>query len=99
MSGPDWRDARQMFGADARRVIWTPADAARAESLVAEFGGILSKYAGDASGVCVEWMDPSGYRVALEGVDASSVLGSLSAMLRTRRGTRTEGEGSSSFFA
>lgn len=94
-----FHDMRQAFGADRRRTIWTPADASRAEALVAEFGGILSQYTGDESGVCVEWLDPSGYRVALEGVDASSVLAGLSAMLRDRRVTGSEVRSFPSFFA
>ena len=91
MSGP-YRpeDARRLFGGDARRAIWSPTDTARAEAMVAEFGGVLSLSTGQASGVCVEWLDESGYRVALEGVDASAVLGGLSAMLRDRRTTDAE---------
>lgn len=99
MRRPGSTDLRQTCGADMRRTIWTPADAARAEALVSEYGGILSQYAGDASGVCVEWLDPSGYRVALEGVDAPSVLAGLSAMLRDRRGPASEVRSSTSFFA
>lgn len=86
------------FGTDPRRTTWSPTDAARAEALVARFGGILTTtiptttpassatppHSGHGAGVAVEWYDPTGYRVALEGADAPAVLGLLSAVLRDR---------------
>jgi hypothetical protein len=74
---------RAMCGHDLRRVQWSPEDIARAEGLVAEFGGILSHYIGShGAGPGVEWFDESGEHIVIEGSDVSSVLAILSAMLR-----------------
>jgi hypothetical protein len=91
---PHWR---QTFGADVRQPHWTPTDTARAEGLVAEYGGVVSLTSGESAGVCVEWLDASGCRVMLEGRDAPAVLRSLSAVLRERRLTRGEASFFSSF--
>jgi len=72
-----------MCGHDLRRGAWSPTDIARAEGLVAEFGGIISHYIGSTgAGPGVEWIDPTGEHIVVEGSDISSVLAILSAMLR-----------------
>ena len=68
-------DMRQILNRDQRRVTWAPTDQARAEALVARYGGILEMRPIGTTGLVVQWTDPSGQAVTAEGTDPSQVLG------------------------
>lgn len=66
------------IGADARRMTFGPTDQARAESLVARYGGVLEASWISADRLVLQWTDRSGEAVRVEGADPSALLGLLS---------------------
>jgi len=71
------------YGRDLRRE-WTPADAARAEAITAQYGGVLTLTAPARAlgGVSLVWDDGHGDRIQLHAADAAALVSLLSRVAR-----------------
>ena len=65
-------------GRDERRLTFSPTDQARAEGLVARYGGVLETSWVGTDRLVMQWTDRSGEAVRVEGSDPSALLGLLS---------------------
>lgn len=66
------------IGRDERRLTFSPVDQARAEALVARYGGVLETSWVGADRLVMQWTDPSGQAIRAEGSDPSALLWLLS---------------------
>lgn len=72
-------DPRLMVhGRDTRRAAFSPTDQARAEGLVARYGGVLETSWVGTDRMVMQWTDPSGQAIRAEGSDPSALLWLLS---------------------
>lgn len=76
-------DARRTFGVDVRRTILSPVDQARAEGLVARYGGMLEISHGVKGEFIVQWTDPEGCQVVAQGPDAMQVIDAISRSMES----------------
>lgn len=68
-------DPRLMVhGRDTRRAAFSPTDQARAEGLVARYGGILETSWVGSETLVVQWTDPQGHAVRVEGTDPAGLI-------------------------
>lgn len=74
-------DLRRMFGSDVRRVQWTSEDRARAEGLVARYGGVIETRPNADHTVAVQWMDPTGQTVLVQAETLGEGLSVISQVL------------------
>ena len=66
---------RRMFvGADPRRITLDPTDRARAEALVARFGGTLEIRTPKPGQILFQWLDQRGQSVMVAGESAAECL-------------------------
>lgn len=66
---------RQMFvGADPRRMTLDPTDRARAEALVAQYGGVIEIRTPTPGQMVFQWLDHHGQSVLVAGESAAECL-------------------------
>lgn len=66
---------RQMFtGADPRRMTLDPTDRARAEALVAQYGGVIEVRTPTPGQMVLQWLDHRGQSVLVAGESAAECL-------------------------
>lgn len=71
------------YGRDPRRE-WTPAEAARAEAITAQYGGTLTLTAASRAlgGMSLVWDDGQGDRIQLHAENAGALVALLSRVAR-----------------
>ncbi len=76
-------DGRRTFGVDVRRTMLSPVDQARAEGLVARYGGMLEVTTGLKGELVVQWTDPEGCKIVAQGPDAMQVIDAISRRMES----------------
>lgn len=70
------------IGPDERTVTLHPSDRARAEAIVAAFGGVLEMRYLNPRRLQMQWLDPQGQCVLVEGQHPAEMLGMIHAALQ-----------------
>lgn len=72
-------------GRDERRTTLGPTDQARAEALVGRYGGVLEVSTQDAGTLVMQWTDPRGSVVLVQGPEPSALLSTISQAIEMDR--------------
>ena len=74
-------DLRRFRGDDVRRIRWTPEDRARAEGLLARYGGIIETRLNADHTVAMQWLDETGQTVVVQAETITDGLSVIAQVL------------------
>lgn len=83
-------DARQMCGEDVRRYGFWPSDEARAEGLVARYGGMLTAMPIHDVAVCLRWEPDTGEAIQVTAPSVQEALERLTTTIRASVSSLTQ---------
>ena len=83
-------DARLLCGQDVRRYGFWPTDTARAEGLVAQYGGMITAMPVDGVAVSMRWEPDDGEPITVTACSVPDALERLTTLIRASVSSLTQ---------